>query len=254
MDMNETYVDTHGQSVIGFAFSYLLHFDLLARMKNINKQKLYYPTKNHKDKYPNLEPILDSPIKWNLIEEGYSEAVKNTVALKMGHVEPEVLIKQFSKDNYSHPAYKALTEIGKAVKTIFLCRYLRSEALRIEVHEALNVVERMNSIMGFIFYGKLGEISTNRIEDQKLAVACLHLLQVCMVYINTLIIQEVLSDPVWEGKLGVEDKRALTPLLHAHLNPYGLFPLDLEERIEIERQKRDKTSEIKDPELEKEFA
>ena len=83
------------------------------------------------------------------------------VALKTGTVEPDVLIKRFSKDNYNHPVYKALAEIGKSSKTIFLCRYLMSEALRIEINEALNVVERVNSIMGFIFYGKLGEISTN---------------------------------------------------------------------------------------------
>ena len=86
--------------------------------------------------------------------------------------------------------------------------------------------------MGFIFYGKLGEISTNIKEDQELAIICLHLLEVCMVYINTLIIQEVLSEPEWEGILATtEDKRALTPLIHAHINPYGLFPLDLDKRL-----------------------
>ncbi|MEO8402195.1 MAG: Tn3 family transposase [Gammaproteobacteria bacterium] len=56
-------------------------------------------------------------------------------------------------------------------------------------------------------------MSTNKKDDQELAVVCLHLLQVCMVYINTLIIQEVLSDPKWMNKLPPEDKRALTPLL-----------------------------------------
>lgn len=56
-----------------------------------------------------------------------------------------------------------------------------------------------------------------------------------MVYIiNTLIIQEVLSDPKWMNKLTLEDKRALTPLIHAHIIPYGLFPLDLAQRFIIE--------------------
>jgi hypothetical protein len=106
--------------------------------------------------------------------------------------------------------------------------------LRIEIHESLNVVERLNGIMGFIFYGKLGEISTNKKDDQELAVVSLHLLQVCMVYINTLIIQEVLSDPKWMNKLMPADMRALSPLIHAHINPYGLFPLDLAHRLVIE--------------------
>ena len=48
----------------------------------------------------------------------------------------------------------------------------------IEINEALNVVERVNSLMKFIFYGNYGEISTNREQDQELSLLCLHLLQV----------------------------------------------------------------------------
>jgi TnpA family transposase len=231
MNLNEVYTDTHGQSVIGFGLSQLLHFDLLPRFKRINKQKLYYPAKQ-KGLYPHLVPILKSPINDSLITENYDEVVKHAAALKTGTVDPDVLIRRFSKDNYEHPVYKALTEIGNAAKTIFLCRYLADEALRIEIHEALNVVERLNGIMRFIFYGKLSEISTNRRDDQELAVACLHLLQVCMVYINTLIIQETYTSQ-WEAKFKQEDKRALTPLIHAHINPYGMFPLDLNKRLAV---------------------
>jgi TnpA family transposase len=234
MNMNKTYTDTHGQSTVGFAFSHGLNFDLLPRIKGINRQKLYYPTAAHKNNYPNLDAILKSTINWRLIEENYDEYVKHLAALKTGTVDADVLIKKFSKENYNNPVYKAFIEIGNAVKTIFLCRYLSSEDLRIEINESLNVVERLNGIMHFIFYGKLGELSTNKTREQALAVSCLHLLQVCMVYINTLIIQEILSDPAWANKLTPEDKRALTPLIHAHINPYGLFPLDLYKRITIE--------------------
>ena len=237
MNLKQNYVDTHGQSTIGFGFSYLLNFDLMPRLKNLNKQKLYYPSNSQKNDYLNLKDILHSSINWTLIENGYNEAVKYTAALKTGNVEPDVIIKHLSKDNYDHPVYKTLTEIGHAVKTIFLCKYLSSEELRIEIHEALNIIERLNSIMGFIFYGKLGEIRSNNKDEQELSVACLHLLQVCMVYINTLIIQEVLSDKSLKDRLTPEDKRALSPLIHSHINPYGLFPLDLTERIIIEIQK-----------------
>ena len=65
----------------------------------------------------------------------------------------------------------------------------------------------------------------------------LQLLQVCLVYINTLMIQEVLKDPVWKDKFTPEDWRALTPLIHAHINPYGLFPLDMSKSLDIERSK-----------------
>ena len=97
------------------------------------------------------------------------------------------------------------------------------------------MVERVNGIMGFIFYGRLGELSTNKIADQELSLLCLHLLQVCMCYINTILIQTVLKDPKWAALLSVEDWRALSPLFHGHINPYGVLFLDMNSRIEIEK-------------------
>lgn len=54
-----------------------------------------------------------------------------------------------------------------------------------------------------------------------------------MVYINTLLIQEVLSDPLWRKRLTTADWRALSPLIHSHINPYGFFPLDMLSRLLI---------------------
>ena len=236
MDIDKLSVDTHGQSAIGFGFSELFNFDLLPRIKNINKQKLYCASKSKKDDYPNLTDALASEaIVWKKIETSYREMVRTAAALKIRSVEPEVMMSRLSTDNKLNPVYQSLTELGKASRTIFLCRYLSSEELRIQINEALNVVERVNGIMGFIFYGRLGEISTNKIADQELSLLCLHLLQVCMCYINTILIQNVLKDPKWAAILSIEDWRALSPLFHGHINPYGVLFLDMNSRIKIEK-------------------
>jgi hypothetical protein len=36
---------------------------------------------------------------------------------------------------------------------------------------------------------------------------------------NTLLVQEVLKDPEWAGRLTDDDRRALSPLFWAHVNP-----------------------------------
>lgn len=234
MDMDKISVDTHGQSAIGFAFSELFYFDLLPRIKNINKQKLYCSSKAAKDSYTNLtDALAPTNIVWKKIKTQYREIVKLAAALKLKTVDPDVLMKRLSADNKSDPVYQALMEMGKASRTIFLCRYLSHEDLRIEINDALNVVERVNGIMEFIFYGRLGEISSNSTNEQEMSLLCLHLLQVCMVHINTLLIQEVLLDPKWKNILNKHDMRALSPLMHGHINPYGFLHLDMEKRLNI---------------------
>lgn len=234
MDVQKNYTDSHGQSEVGFAFCNLLGFDLLPRLKAIASQKLYLPSSG--SSHPNLEGILSRPIQWDLIRQQYDEMIKYATALRLGTADAETILRRFTKGNVQHPTYKALAELGKAVKTIFLCRYLHSEALRREIHEGLNVVENWNSANSFIFFGKSSEVSSNRLEDQELSVLSLHLLQLCLVYVNTLMIQRILAEPTWAQKMETTDYRALTPLIYSHINPYGRFELDMDKRLLIEDQ------------------
>jgi TnpA family transposase len=42
-EVDRNYVDTHGQSLVAFAFSYLLGFNLLPRLKRIGAARLNRP-------------------------------------------------------------------------------------------------------------------------------------------------------------------------------------------------------------------
>jgi hypothetical protein len=61
----------------------------------------------------------------------------------------------------------------------------------------------------------------------------LHLIQICMAYVNTLRIQKVLATPHWQGKLTLRDYAALTPLIWEHINPYGRFDIDMNTRLAL---------------------
>jgi Tn3 transposase DDE domain len=137
--------------------------------------------------------------------------------------------------NVQHPTYKALCELGKALKTVFLCDCLQMESLRREIQERLNVVENWNSANDFILYGKGGEFASNRLEDQEILMLALHLLQVSLVYVNTLMIQQVLAEPEWQDRLTAVDLRALSPLKWQHVNPYGTFTLNMKERLPLKQ-------------------
>jgi len=153
----------------------------------------------------------------DLIGQQYDEMVKYATALRVGTSDAESILRRFTRTNVQHPTYRALAELGKAERTGFLCRYLRHKELRREIHEGLNVIENWNSANAFIHYGRAGEVATNNREDQETGMLCLHLLQACLVYVNTLMLQQVLSAPAWMDQMGPEELRALTPLIYNHV-------------------------------------
>jgi TnpA family transposase len=79
--------------------------------------------------------------------------VKYVTALRLGTADAESILRRFTRNNIQHPTYRAFAELGKAVKTIFLCRYLHSEELRREIQEGLNVIEQWSSANDFVFFG-----------------------------------------------------------------------------------------------------
>jgi TnpA family transposase len=71
---------------------------------------------------------------------------------------------------------------------------------------------RSSSALRLRLYGKGGEFASIRLEDQEILMLALHLLQVSLVYVNTLVIQQVLAEPEWHDRLTAVDPRALSPL------------------------------------------
>ncbi len=187
MEVEGNYVDSHGQSEVGFGVTRLLGFDLLPRIKRINKVRLYRPVAGEPDAYP--RPI--------------------------------------------HPTYQAILEVGRAQRTAFVARYLRDRDLQREINEGLNVVESWNRANSVIFFGKGGDIATNRRDEQELSVLCLRVLQAALVYVNTLMVQDVLTDEEWAAALTDADRRGLTPLFWTHVAPYGEVKLDMTSRLAL---------------------
>jgi TnpA family transposase len=177
--------------------------------------------------------ILSRPIDWDLVRQQYDQMIKHATTIRLRTAETEAIVRRFTKNNVQHPTYKALAELGKAIKTVFQCRYLHSQELRREIHEGLNVIEQWNGATDFVFFARRGELTSNRREEQEISMLALHLIQNCMVYINTLMIQQLLAQTHWQSKFTPRDYAALTPLIWDHVNPYGRFDLDMSTRLAL---------------------
>lgn len=234
MSVEGNYVDSHGQSEIGFGVTRLLNVDLLPRIKQINRVRLYRPNAGEAGAYPNLTPALTRPIRWDVIGANYDQVIKYATAIRTGTASTEAILSRFTRAA-SHPAYQAMLEIGRAQRTIFVARYLRERNLQREIEEGLNVVESWNAANAVIYYGKGGEISTNRREEVEMAALCLRILQASLVFVNTLMLQDVLAEDEWAGLLTAADRRGMTPLFWSHVRPYGDIRIDMGSRLQIGR-------------------
>jgi TnpA family transposase len=116
---------------------------------------------------------------------------------------------------------------------VFVAEYIASQELRREIHEGLQVVENWNSANTDLFYGNAGTIPGSDKEHQEVSMLCLHLLQSALVFINTLLVQSVLKDPVWQQKMTDADKRGLSPLFWSNANLYGTIDIDMGRRLDL---------------------
>ena len=105
------------------------------------------------------------------------------------------------------------------------CTAMSVDKAYVDSHGQSEVAFAFSFLLGF-------QILSNNIEDQELSMLCLHLLQVSLIYVNTLMLQEVLSEPDWSERMTTADWRGLNPLGHAHVT-YGNFDCNMKKRIKL---------------------
>ncbi|MFI8952464.1 Tn3 family transposase [Streptomyces sp. NPDC053750] len=159
----------------------------------------------------------------------YDQMSKYATAIRTRTASTEAILRRFTR-NASHLTYAAMLEVGRAQKAIFVARYLWHRDLQREIEEGLNVMESSN---GANFRDRLRQGRRDRCDEQQIFVLCLRILHFALVYVNTLMLQDVLGEPEWEDLLTPADRRGPAPLFWSHVRRYGEVNLDMGTRLNL---------------------
>lgn len=227
LDPRVLHTDTHGSSEVVMAAAHLLGFSLEPRIADLGDQTLYKI--DREATYPGLDPILTGTVKTHLIGPAWDGVVRLVASMRARIASPSLILHRLGSYARQNSLHRALAEIGRVRKTCFVLRYLDDATYRRRIGQELNKGERSHALSRFLFFGKEGVVRGRTFQDQVNTFSCLAVLHNAVVAWNTLRIGEIVAGLRAEGhEISDRDLARTSPLLHAHINPFGRYRFDLD--------------------------
>ncbi|MGI8544763.1 MAG: Tn3 family transposase [Aridibacter sp.] len=222
LEPREHYTDTHGFTEQLFGLCYLLGFSFMPRLKDLTDQQLYKISKT--DNYGELNVIFRQSIDWQLIEEQYDQLVKVAASLKNKTAPAHTVLQRLINATPADHISKALTQLGRIVKTIFILKYLSEEKLRRKVQKQLNRGEQRHGLAKHLFFANHGEFRTGDYEEIMNKASCLSLLSNAALVWNTIEMKKIVDQMKLGGEeINYKDIAGVSPLLFRHIIPNGTY-------------------------------
>lgn len=120
-------------------------------------------------------------------------------SLKMGTVSASELIRSLLRSDRPSSLTRAISELGKIPKTIYMLNYIDDEGYRRRFLNQINRGEGRHSLARFICHGQRGEIRKRYREGQEDQLSALGLVTNAVVLWNTMYIQKALDKLIQDG-------------------------------------------------------
>lgn len=215
-------VDTHGYTNPAMAISKLLGFDLCPRLRDLAERKLFLP--RILEAPEGLEQVLVRDVSLGAIRKGWDELLRLAASIRSGRVSANVALQRFGSAAHGDPVHRAADQLGRLLRTLFLCDYFSNTAFRREIHTILNRGESVHQLQRAVYFGKVSP-ERGRRRDEMIAISGSHtLLTNLVVAWNTHRMQETVDkwrrsnqkiEDTWLARMG--------PAHFAHVNFRGMF-------------------------------
>ena len=218
----EHYTDTHGFTEQLFALCYLLGYSFMPRLRDLADQQLYRATSEVS--VGQLQPLFHGTADVALIREQWDQLVRVAASLRNRSAPAHVVLQRLTTASPSDRVAKALTALGRIIKTIFILRYLHEDPLRRRIQLQLNRGEARHEVARWLFFANRGEFRTGDYEEIMNKASCLSLLSNAVVVWNTLAMEKIVTQLRANGQDVLDAHLArVSPLLHQHIIPNGTY-------------------------------
>ena len=229
--LREHYTDTHGFTEHIFALCYLLGFSFMPRLRDLADQQLYRI--DRKASFGKLDVLFRAAADSELIVEQWDQLVRVAASLRNRTAPANVIIQRLANSSSSDRLAKAFTALGRAVKTIYILRYIHDEELRSRVQLQLNRGESRHDLVArCLFFANRGEFRTGDLEEIMNKASCLSLLSNAVLVWNTIQISQIVAHLRAAGEeVADSDLAHISPLAFGHINPNGTYWFDRDLQI-----------------------
>jgi TnpA family transposase len=214
--------DTHGFTEQLFGLCYLLGYSFMPRLRDLADQQLYRVDQGNPPE--SLRPLLHGGLDFSLLGEQWDQLVRVAASLRNRVARAHVVLQRLANASPADRVAKALTTLGRVVKTIYILRYIHEEELRQRVQLQLNRGESRHALARWLFFANRGEFRTGDYEEIMNKASCLSLLSNAVLVWNTVAITKIVTQLRGAGEtIADEDLVRISPLMHQHVIPNGTY-------------------------------
>ena len=159
--------------------------------------------------------------------------VRIASSLRQRTAPAHVVVQRLAGSSPSDRLARALTALGRVVKTIYILRYLHEEDLRRRVQLQLNRGESRHDLARWLFFANQGEFRTGDYEEIMNKASCLSLLSNAVLVWNTVRMGEIVARTCERGANWSRTRTSarISPLAYAHVIPNGTYVFDRSPRM-----------------------
>ena len=225
LKIREHTTDTEGYTEIVFALCFLLGFYFMPRIKNLKDQQLYRVEKDVNASV--FAPLLTKTVDTAIIEEQWDAVMRLATSLKDRTTPAHVIVQRLTSSYPADRLSKAITNLGRIIKTEYILRYLTDPELRRRVQRQLNKGEYRQKLPRWIFFADQGEFLTGDYVEIMNKASSLSLVCNAVLYWNTIKIGEAVDGLREQGEdLTDEDLSHISLLPYRHVLPNGTYFVD----------------------------